>query len=268
MLTITTSGNSMPLKQSFVLPCFQSSERSLDELCKAAKKMGYAAIETWGRDAAFPELVRTAKANGLVVASFTAHESLAKGIANRAEHQRVIAEISESITVAAANGIPGIIILSGNREAGVNDAVQRQAAIDALKAVAPLAEKLGVNLNLEVLNTLVDHAGYICDKLEWAVDVVTRVNSPRVKILFDIYHRQIMEGDVIRAILATAPLIGHMHTAGHPGRHELDDRQELNWRAIAKAIADSGYAGYVAHELFPTGDKLAALKQAFEVCRV
>jgi hydroxypyruvate isomerase len=258
----------MPLKQSFVLPCFQSAERSLADLCREAKRMGYAAVETWGRDGTFEELVATAKASGLAVASFTGHESLAKGIANRAERARVVAEIGESIAVAARHGIPGVIVLSGNREPGVSDADQRQAAVDALKALAPLAEKHGVNLNLEVLNSLIDHAGYICDRLEWAVDVVKRVNSPRVRILFDIYHRQIMEGDVIRAIRDTAPLIGHMHTAGHPGRHELDDRQELNWRAIAKAIADSGYTGYVAHELFPTGDKLAALRQAYEVCRV
>lgn len=258
----------MPLQQSFVLPCFLASGLGLDALCAAAKAMGYAAVETWGRDGSFAELVRTARANGLAVASFTAHESLTRGIANRAEHQRVGDEIRASIAVAAAEGIPGVIVLSGNREAGVADGDQRQSAVDLLRSLAPLAETSGVTLNLEVLNSSIDHPGYICDRLDWAVDVVTRVGSPRVRILFDIYHRQIMEGDVIRAIRATAPLIGHMHTAGHPGRHELDDRQELNWRAIAGAIAASGYSGYVAHEFFPTGDPLAALRQAHAACAV
>ena len=137
---------------------------------------------------------------------------------------------------------------------------------DGLRRVAPYAEKRGVNLNIELLNSKIDHPGYQCDHSAWGVAVCERVNSPRVKLLFDIYHMQIMEGDVIRNIRENIGWIGHFHTAGNPGRRDMDDDQELNYAGICRAIAASGYDGYVGHEFQPKGDVLEALRRAFALC--
>ena len=138
--------------------------------------------------------------------------------------------------------------------------------MDGFRRVAPLAERAGVNLNLELLNSKVDHAGYQCDRSAWGVEVCRRVDSPRVKLLYDIYHMQIMEGDIIRTIRETIEWIGHFHTAGVPGRGPLDDSQELNYAAICHAIAASGYDGWVSHEFKPGRDAIADLQHAFGVC--
>ena len=132
----------------------------------------------------------------------------------------------------------------------------------------PHAEAKGVNLNLELLNSKVNHAGYQCDHSAWGLEVVRQAESPNVKLLYDIYHMQIMEGDVIRTMTDNLNAIGHIHTAGNPGRHELDDNQELNYRGICRALSDAGYDGYVGHEFHPRGDVIEALRQAFELCNV
>ena len=131
-----------------------------------------------------------------------------------------------------------------------------------------MAEDKGVTLCLELLNSKVDHKDYQCDHTAWGVDVVKRINSPRMKLLYDIYHMQIMEGDVIRTIRENIQYIGHFHTGGVPGRHELDDTQELNWRTVAKAIADLNYQGYFAHEFIPTRDPMQSLEEAVKLCTV
>jgi hydroxypyruvate isomerase len=140
------------------------------------------------------------------------------------------------------------------------------AVADGLARIAPYAEEKGVNLNMELLNSKIDHAGYQCDHTLWGAAVCERVNSPRVKLLFDIYHMQIMEGDLIRNLRAHAKWIGHYHTAGVPGRNDLDDSQEINYRGVCKAIAQTGYTLYVGHEFRPKGDPIASLRETFKIC--
>ena len=250
------------IKQSICAPMFTSL--SLDELCDAAAEMGYAAVEFWGREERFDEQVATAKRYGLVVASFTGHSRTA--LNNRADHDQAEKELKASIDAAAHHGIPGIICLSGDRQPGRSEADAIQVTADGLERVAPYAEKKGVNLNLELLNSKVNHPGYDCDHTYWAVAVCERVNSPRVKILYDIYHMQIMEGDIIRTIRDTIKWIGHFHTAGNPGRNDMDDTQEMNYSGICRAIAATGYDLYVGHEFAPKGDPLEALRRAFQIC--
>ena len=173
-----------------------------------------------------------------------------------------------SIDIAARHGIPGVICFSGNRQPHQSEEEAIRATADGLHRAAPYAEKKGVNLNLELLNSKIDHPGYQCDHTAWGAAVCERANSPRVKLLFDIYHMQIMEGDVIRTIRENIQHIGHFHTGGVPGRHELDETQELNWRTIAQAIADLKYEGYFAHEFVPVKDPMTSLKQAITLCTV
>ncbi|HZE07871.1 MAG TPA: TIM barrel protein, partial [Gemmatimonadaceae bacterium] len=140
--------------------------------------------------------------------------------------------------------------------------------IDGLKKIAPLAEEQGVTVCVELLNSKVDHKDYSGDHTWFGVQVMSGVNSPRVKLLYDIYHMQIMEGDVIRTIRDNHQYIAHYHTGGVPGRHELDDSQELNWHGVMRAIADTGFSGFVAHEFVPTRDPLTSLREAFQTCDV
>lgn len=142
------------------------------------------------------------------------------------------------------------------------------ATVAGLRRIAPYAEARGVNLNMELLNSKVDHPGYECDHSAWGLEVCRRVNSPNVKLLYDIYHMQIMEGDIIRTITENMQWIGHFHTAGVPGRRDFDDTQELNYRGICRAISDSGYEFYVGHEYKPKGEVYASLRRTFEVCDV
>jgi len=132
----------------------------------------------------------------------------------------------------------------------------------------PHAEKKAITINIELLNSKVDHVGYECDRTSWAVDLCKRVKSDHFKILYDIYHMQIVEGDIIRTLRDNIQYIGHIHTAGNPGRHEMDDEQELNYRGIARAIAGTNYTGYVAHEFFPKGNAIESLRSAFQICDV
>ena len=161
--------------------------------------------------------------------------------------------------------IPALIVFSGNRN-GLPDAAGIEHTAEGLQRVAKAAEQAGVTLVLELLNTKVDHPDYQCDHTAWGVDVCKLVNSPRVKLLYDIYHMQIMEGDVIRTIRDNIAHIGHFHTAGNPGRNELDENQELYYPAICRAIAATDYDGYVGQEFTPKGDPVAALEQAYKAC--
>ncbi len=256
----------MRIKQSFCYPCFKRKELSLAGLCKAAAEIGYAGIELWFRGPDFDELAAAAKGAGLALASMCGHETLSDGLNKRSNHDRIEAEIRESIDIAARLGIPGLICFSGNRNAGQSDAEAIEACADGLRRVAPYAEEKGINLNVELLNSKVDHAGYQCDHTAWGVAVCRKVGSPRVKLLYDIYHMQIMEGDVIRTIRENIAHIGHFHTAGNPGRKDMDDTQELNYAGICRAIARSGYDLYVGHEFTPRGDPVEALRTAFAIC--
>jgi len=254
----------MRIKQSVCYPILKPKEMSFDDLFRAAAEIGYPAVEMWGRDDHFLEIVETAKKHGLAIASMGGHA--ADGLIKRSNHDRIEDELKTSIDLAAKHGIPGVICLSGNRQPFLSDLEAIEACTDGLRRVAPYAEKMGVNVNLELLNSKVNHPGYQCDHTAWGVAVCERVNSPRVKLLYDIYHMQIMEGDVIRTIRDHIKWIGHFHTAGNPGRNDMDDTQELNYAGICKAIAGTGYDLYVGHELKPKGDVIEALRQTFQIC--
>ncbi len=256
----------MRIKQSVCYPLFVSKETKLEKLFNTVKEIGFDAIEFWFRNEGSDEVVALAKREGLAVASMCGHGSLTDGINNPANHDDLEAELTDNIDFAAEHGIAGLICLSGNRnpQQSEEDAVDACAAI--LSRVAPHAESKGVNLNLELLNSKIDHPGYQCDHTAWGLAVIEKVASPRVKLLYDIYHMQIMEGDVIRTIRDNIGSIGHFHTAGNPGRQDLDETQELNYAGICQVIADLDYEYYVGHEYKPKGDLVESLRRAFEIC--
>jgi hydroxypyruvate isomerase len=257
-----------PIRQSFCYPLYLPEGMSLLELFKKAKQMGYAAMELWYPPENFEELCSSAKQVGLVIASMGGHRSLQDGLNKKENHDRIEKELIQSIDIAVKYGIVGLICFSGNRNPGQSDEEARENTANGLRRVAKYAEKAGVNLNLELLNSKVNHPGYQCDTTPWGADVVKRVASPRVKLLYDIYHMQVMEGDVIRTIRENIDLIGHFHTAGNPERKDFDEFQELNYRGICKAIAGTKYNLFLGHEFAPKGDRVEALKSAFEICNV
>jgi hydroxypyruvate isomerase len=177
-----------------------------------------------------------------------------------------VAELRQSIDMAVQYDVPGLICFSGNRRAGQSDTQAIAACVDGLRQIAPYAEEKGVNLNMELLNSKIDHPGYQCDHAAWGLEVMKQVNSPRVKLLYDIYHMQIMDGDLIRTVSENIQWIGHFHTAGVPGRHDLDETQEINYRAVCQAINAAGYDLYLGHEFRPKGELFAAIEEAYTVC--
>jgi len=255
----------MPLKQCCCFPILPPG-LALADLCRELRATGYAAIELWGRGPDLEEVVATARRHGLVVASMCGHGTLNDGLNLRANHDRIEAELRDSLAVAARLGIGNLICFSGARQPHTPEAEAIAACAAGLRRVAPLAEQLGVNLNLELLNSKVDHPGYQCDHTAWGVAVCEAVGSPRVKLLYDIYHMQIMEGDLIRNLRRASRWIGHYHTAGNPGRGDLDGEQEINYPAVCRAIAATGYEGYIGHEFQPAGEPLAALRAAYALC--
>jgi hydroxypyruvate isomerase len=241
-------------------------EMTLADLVAVAAEIGYAAIELWTRGDDFEEVMELAKRHKLAVASMTGHLSLPDGLNKRSNHDRIEEELRESIDIAVKHGIPGLICFSGNIQPHQSEIGAISAVADGLARIAPYAEEKGINLNIELLNSKIDHPGYQCDHTSWAAAVCERVNSPRVKMLYDIYHMQIMEGDLIRNIRAHTKWIGHYHTAGVPGRRDLDDTQEINYRGVCKAIAQTGYDLYVGHEFRPKGDPIESLRETFKIC--
>src|SRR3989475_671663 len=179
----------------------------------------------------------------------------------------ILQELEETLPLAARHGVPNVIAMFGNRR-GKSDAEAIDNCVAGLNQIKAQAEARRVTICLELLNSKVDHADYQGDRTAFGVAVVKAVGSPRVKLLYDIYHMQIMEGDIIRTIRDNKDWIAHFHTGGVPGRHELDGTQELNWHAVAAAIADTGFTGFVAHEFTPTRDPLTSLRQAVETCTV
>ena len=204
---------------------------------------------------------------GLKIITMGGHQSLSDGLNRRENHDRIEKEIEASLALAVKWQIPALIVFSGNRN-GLPDAAGIEHTAEGLQRVAKAAEQAGVTLVLELLNSKVNHPDYQCDHTSWGVDVCKMVNSPRVKLLYDIYHMQIMEGDVIRTLRDNIDYIGHFHTAGNPGRNELDENQELFYPAICRAIAKTDYDGYVGQEFTPLGDPVAALEQAYKACDV
>ena len=187
---------------------------------------------------------------------------------NRVENHAAIEEaFRKNIPLAAKAGVPNVITFSGNRK-GMSDEEGARNTVIGLNRVKKIAEDNDVNICLELLNSKVNHHDYMADHTAWGAAVMHEVNSPHVKLLYDIYHMQIMEGDLIATITANIDVIGHFHTGGVPGRHQLDHNQEVQWDGVMRAIADSGYKGYVAHEFLPTIDPMTALRQAVELCNV
>lgn len=204
---------------------------------------------------------------GFSIASMGGHKSLGDGLNKPSNHPRIADEIRANLEIARQYEIPNLICFSGNRN-GLSEEEGAANTIEGLRMVAKDAEDAGVNLVVELLNSKVDHADYQCDHTSWGVEVVKAVNSPRVKLLYDIYHMQIMEGDLIRTVRENHQYIAHYHTAGNPGRRDLDDQQEIFYPPLMRAIHETGYSGWVGHEFIPKGDTIAALQQAFEVCNV
>ncbi len=251
------------LKQSASRWCYRSI--ALPDLCKAGKAMGLAGI-----DLLAPEDWPIVRQNGLVCSMGYAairDDFIPRGFNDPANHDLLVGELERALPLAQQHGVPNLIAMFGNRQ-GRTDAQATEACMAGLKRIAPSAERYGVTICVELLNSKVDHKDYQGDRTAFGAAIIEAVGSPRVKLLYDIYHMQIMEGDVIRTIRQHAAHIGHFHTGGVPGRHELDDTQELNYHAIARAIADTGFTGFVAHEFVPTRDPLTSLKQGVEVCSV
>ena len=239
------------------------------QLIEACHRMGMTAME--GIDAShYPRLLELGMKPSLV-----GSHGFKDGPTNRANHANCVAKLREGIDLAAKYNAPGVITFTGMREAGLSDATMADNCVACWKDVLGHAEAKGINLCLEHLNSrdvshpMKGHPGYFGDDLARCVRLIERVDSPRFKLLFDIYHVQIMHGDVIRHLRAHRDVIGHLHTAGVPGRGELDANQELNYPAIMRAVLELGYTGYVAHEFIPTWpDSLAALRHGVRVCDV
>ena len=257
----------MPIKQSVCYPILKPADMSFDAFCEALAEIGYPAVEAWGTGD-FDELLPAARKHNLVVASCIGSGSCGGGFNDPDAHDELVAATKASVDLAADNGIPGLIVFSGNRRDGLTDEEGIDITAAGLAKAAPHAEKKGVNLNIELLNSKRDHAGYQCDHTAWAVAVCKKVGSPRVKILYDIYHMQIMEGDVIATIQENIDYIGHFHAAGNPGRTDFDDTQEMNYAGICQAISATDYDGYLGHEFVPKANALEALRTAFHICNV
>jgi hydroxypyruvate isomerase len=248
------------LKQSAARWCYK--EMSIDDLCRNGAEMGLSAIDLV-RPEEWPTLQRYNLVSSMVYSAGTIPDGW-----NRTEnHDRLEKEMREGIERAAAAKLPNVITFSGNRR-GLSDEQGKENCIRGLRRVKKMAEDNGVTICLELLNSKINHHDYQCDHTAWGVDVMKGVDSPRVKLLYDIYHMQIMEGDIIRTIRENIQYIGHFHTGGVPGRHELDDTQELQWRTVAKAIADLNFQGFFAHEFEPTKDPMTSLRQAVTLCTV
>jgi len=237
----------------------------LPEFCRACKAMGIVAIdllqpEEWA-------LVRDAGLVSSMGYPTKRQDFIPTGFNNPANHAMLLRELETTIPLAAKAGVPNVIAMFGNRY-GASDADAIAACVAGLSKIKPLAEEQKVTVCVELLTSKIDHAGYQGDHTAFGAAVIEGVGSPRVKLLYDIYHMQIMEGDVIRTVRAHAAHIGHFHTGGVPGRHELDDTQELNWHAVARAIADTDFTGYIAHEFVPTREPLVSLQQAVQICTV
>jgi hydroxypyruvate isomerase len=256
------------LKQGITSGCLRGMP--FEDACREAARLGVKGIDLVGADR-FPIL----KQYGLIPTMLPSSSSIRNGIIHKELHDAMAEKMIADIATAAAAGAPNVIVLAGERKRPTDDAAMSdeqgmENAVIYLNRVKQQAEDKGVTLCIELLNSKVNHPGYMCDHTSWGVEVCKRVNSPRVKLLYDIYHMQIMEGDIIRTIRANIQWIGHFHTAGNPGRNQFDDTQELNYRGICKAIVDLGYKGYLSHEYGPRkdSDPVKVLDEMIAICDV
>jgi hydroxypyruvate isomerase len=240
------------------------SKIPLEDLCKEVVAMGMKSIELQG-----PEDWPTLKKYGLHCAMpWGAGMGIEKGFNNPALHDELVASYEAIFPKLKAAGYDKVICFSGNRKGMSNEEGMENCA-KGLKRLMPSAEKHGVTMVMELLNSKVNHKDYMCDYSKWGVDLCDKVGSERFKLLYDIYHMQIMEGDVIATIKKYHPYFAHYHTGGVPGRAEIDDTQELNYPAIMRAIVETGYKGYVGQEFVPKRpDQIASLKQGMKICDI
>jgi hydroxypyruvate isomerase len=254
------------LKQGVTRGVFARTGLSLDDMCREAAKLGIEAFDLIG-----PADWPTLKKHGIVPSMYPPGPggTIPVGPSHKDTHEKLIPQMHAAIDEAAVNGVPNIIALSGERR-GMADAEGADNCVAYFNAIKAHAEDKQITICFEYLNSKVNHKDYMFDHIAWGVDVMKRVNSPRVKILYDIYHAQIMDGDIVRNIRDHYQWIGHFHTGGNPGRHEIDETQELNYRFVMKAIADLGFSGYVTHEYSPTqgNDAIKELTRAMEICTV
>ncbi|MDQ8146144.1 MAG: TIM barrel protein [Gemmatimonadota bacterium] len=241
-------------RQSVARWCFSSTP--IDDLCREAKRIGLHAIDLLSED----EWAVPAR-HGLACAIANGPGPISDGWNTIANHDRLVAESERLLPKIAAAGIPQMIVFSGNRR-GLSDGEGIANCVRGLRRILPLAERLGVTITMELLNSKVDHRDYQADRTPFGVAIAEALGSSRFKLLYDIYHMQIMEGDVVRTIETYHRHIGHYHTAGVPGRHELDATQELYYPRIAQAIVGTGFTGFVAHEFMPTTAGFATLQDA------
>ncbi len=235
----------------------------LEQLCQAAQRIGVQSIDLVG-----PKEWPTLKRYGLTCAMSNSGGGITKGFNRVENHERLLKNLREIIPLAAKAAMPSVICMSGNRE-GLDDEAGMKNCATGLKQIMSLCEKHKVTLCMELLNSRVDHPDYMCDHTSWGVELCKMVGSERFQLLYDIYHMQIMEGDLIRTITDNAQYIGHYHTGGNPGRHEIDDTQEIYYPAVMKAIVKTGYQGFVAQEFVPTGpDPLKSLERCVGICDV
>jgi hydroxypyruvate isomerase len=246
------------ISQSVAWWCYVPEKFTPEQFVQAVAQAGYQAVELVP-----PEHWSLVQDHGLSISAVAAHLPLTIGLNRQDLHAKLEDEILSSIANAQRLKIPSLICFSGNRN-GLSDEAGAEITAAGFARVAKQAEEAGIDLALELLNSKVDHPDYQADHTAWGLQVCRSVASPRVKLLYDIYHMQIMEGDIIRTIHSAKDYISYYHTAGNPGRHDLDEDQELYYPAILKAIKESGHSGYVTHEFIPKGDPAAALALTFK----
>jgi len=249
------------IRQSVCRWCYQAI--ALEKLCVFSAEIGLKGI-----DLLQPEEWSIPQRYGLICTMGYAGGGEIGNAMNRVDNHSVIeAAFRKNIPLAAKMNVPNVITFSGNRK-GMADSEGARNTVMGLNRVKKIAEDNGVTINLELLNSRVNHPDYMADRTAWGVEVMEQVNSPNVKLLYDIYHMQIMEGDLIQTIRDNIRWIGHFHTGGVPGRHELNDQQEVQWDGVMRAIAELDFKDYVAHEFEPKGDPFAGLRQAADLCDV
>jgi hydroxypyruvate isomerase len=252
----------MTFEQSVSWWCFERDDIDELDLITTIKDIGYPAVELMPVDK-----FQLAVDHGLKIVSHGLHRPLEQGLSHTKYWDDIKRQSDENLEMAVKWNIPNMIVFSGNRE-GLDDETGAENCIKHLEILAKDAESAGIMLILELLNSKVNHPDYQCDTTAWGVNVVSAVDSPNVRLLYDIYHMQVMEGNVIQTIRDNHQWFAHYHTAGVPGRNEIDDSQELNYRPICQAIDATGYSGYLGQEFIPTKDWKASLKQAYDVCNV
>lgn len=249
-------------KQALCWGCFQREGVTPQRLIQEAKRVGYQGFDMPPREQW--DAIREA---GMRISIIVGHGTLTEGLNDPKNHSRIEEELLKNIDLAVQYEIPALICFSGNRR-GRSDQEGLENTVKGLQRVVKVAEEKKVTLCVELLNSKVDHPDYQCDHTSWGVEMCRRVNSPAVKLLYDIYHMQIMEGDLIRTIRNNIRYIAHFHTAGNPGRRDLDEHQEIYYPAVMRAIAETGFSGFVAHEFVPKEDPIRALRKTYELCSV